>query len=155
MTRIHTLLGLLALGAGLTACAAPAASPAQPETSAGAGLAVEGAWARQSPMEATNGAVYMTLRNSGAAEDRLLGAASDVAATVELHETTSSGGMMSMSPVAAIPVPAGGSVDLAPGGYHVMLIDLVRPLEAGQTIPVTLTFEQAGTMTVMAEVRAE
>jgi len=107
----------------------------------------------------------------------------DVAATAELHETTMSSGdtgttmggsmgssmgtsmstemstdtttgMMEMKPVSSIPVPANGSVELKPGGYHVMLMQLKNPLTTGGTVPLTLTFEKAGTKQVTAEVRA-
>jgi copper(I)-binding protein len=67
--------------------------------------------------------------------------------------TVTGGGMMTMSPVEEIPVPAGETVSLAPGGYHIMLLDLVAPLEMGSTIEIILTFENAGEMVVEAEVR--
>lgn len=132
-------------------------------------VAVSGVWARTSPATAKNGAVYMTVRNGTALDDALVGAsvASSVAKRAELHETVVSnggmastattaagGGMMTMKPVGRIPVKAGATVTLKPGGYHVMLFDLAAPLEAGSTFEVTLTFEQAGTKTVKAEVRA-
>jgi copper(I)-binding protein len=106
-------------------------------------------------MMAGNGAAYMVIRNTGGADDALIGAASDVADMVELHETTMEGSMAGMHPVEAIPVPAGGSVSLEPGGYHVMLIGLKEELQVGQTITLTLTFEKAGQITVQAEVREE
>lgn len=68
-------------------------------------------------------------------------------------ETTMGGGMMTMQPVDRIPVPAGESVALEPGGYHIMLMDLAQPLEVGSTIEVTLVFETAGEVVVTAEVR--
>jgi len=97
----------------------------------------------------------MVIRNMGRTDDALIGAASDVAETVELHETTMEGDMAGMHPVEAIPVPAGGSVTLEPGGYHVMLIGLKQELQTGQMITLTLTFEKAGQITVQAEVREE
>jgi periplasmic copper chaperone A len=118
-------------------------------------LTIDDAWARQTPDMATNGAVYLTVRNTGAAADKLLSATAQVSDKVELHQTTSSGGMMSMEPVAGIDVPAAGTVELKPGGYHIMLVGLKSPLEAGQKIPVTLQFEKAGAVEVIAEVRAE
>ena len=71
----------------------------------------------------------------------------------DVTTTTGSGGMMTMSPVDEVPVPAGETVALEPGGYHVMLLDVVEPLVAGDTFEVTLTFENAGEMVVEAEVR--
>jgi copper(I)-binding protein len=140
------------------------------------GIVVEDAWVRPSPMEAGNGAVYMVIRNTGAEDDALLAADTDVAQTVEIHETyvmeaegdaemgdmgdnmgddmDMAGEMMGMRPVESVPVPAGGRVTLEPGGYHIMLIN-VEQLEPGQTIPITLTFEKAGTVEVEAEVREQ
>lgn len=125
--------------------AAPSGSP---------GLKVMDAWARQSPAAGGNGAVYMKLVNDGGTDDVLTGAQSDVAEVAELHETKMDGGMMKMSPVPNIKIPAGGSVSLEPGGLHVMLINLKQPLEPGQKIKLTLTFEKAGSIPVEAEVRA-
>jgi periplasmic copper chaperone A len=135
------------------------------------GITVEGAWARTSPMMASAGAAYMTLTSS--VDDRLTGVAVDagIAATVELHETVMAGDMgggmtgdttsdtsgsmpvsteptMMMQPVDGIDLPAGIAVELKPGGYHIMLLDLVAPLEMGQTFTITLTFEQAGSVEV-------
>ena len=135
------------------------------------GITVEGAWARTSPMMASAGAAYMTLTSS--VDDRLTGVAVDagIAATVELHETVMAGDMgddmgggmtgdtsgsmpvtteptMMMQPVDGIDLPAGTAVELKPGGYHIMLLDLVAPLEMGQTFTITLTFEQAGSVEV-------
>jgi copper(I)-binding protein len=155
---IVLLAGLVVLA--LTACGGGAER----------GIVVEDAWARPSPMEAGNGAAYMVIRNTGTQDDALLAADTDVARAVEIHETftmetdgTDEGGqnmgdmageMMGMRPVESIPVPAGGRATLEPGGYHIMLIE-VEPLEPGQTIPVTLTFEKAGTVEVEAEVREQ
>ncbi len=140
-----------------------------------AGVTVSGAWARTSPKNAANGAVYMTLE-SGAA-DALVKASVDpsVAAMVEIHETkmadssmgdssmgdSSMGGSsmpagsgeMTMSPVDRIEIPAGGQVELKPGGYHIMLMKLAAPLETGSTIKVTLTFDKAAPQTLDVEVR--
>jgi copper(I)-binding protein len=63
-------------------------------------------------------------------------------------------GAMQMRPVSSIEIPAGGKVELKPGGYHVMLLELAAPLQTGQKVPITLTFDQAGTKNVEAEVRA-
>ncbi len=145
-------------------------------TTAEPGITVEGAWARTSPMMASAGAAYMTLTSG--VDDRLTGVAVDagIAATVELHETVMAGDMgettmagdttggmtgdttgsmpvsteptMMMQPVDGIDLHAGTAVELKPGGYHIMLLDLVAPLEMGQTFTITLTFEQAGSVEV-------
>jgi copper(I)-binding protein len=96
----------------------------------------------------------MVLRNTGTAPDRLLSAATPAARVVELHTHIREGDVMRMRPVADIPVPPGETVRLQPGGLHVMLIGLTRPLERGQQIPLTLRFERGGEVTVMLEVQA-
>ena len=116
-------------------------------------LKVMDAWARQSPVASGNGAVYMKLANQGGLDDVLIGAQSDVATAVELHETKMDGGLMKMSPVSNIKIPAGGSANLEPGGYHVMLINLKQPLEPGQKVKLTLMFEKSAPLTIEAEVR--
>lgn len=126
-----------------------------------AGLTVEGAWARTSPMMASAGAAYMTL--TSATDDAVVGASVDpsVAGTVELHETkmadtgdmtaTTAEGMapaMEMVPVDEIALPAGEAVALEPGGLHMMLLDLAAPLEVGTTIQITLELASGATQVV-------
>jgi copper(I)-binding protein len=100
------------------------------------------------------GAGYLVIQNSGAA-DKLLSVTSDVAQTIELHESMMSGNMMSMSPVPNIEVPANGKVELKPGGFHMMLIGLTRPLKVGDKVQLTLNFEKAGKIPVTADVREQ
>ena len=97
-------------------------------------------------------AVYLTVDNAGPRADALVSASSDVAKTTELHEVRTEEGVK-MRPVEKIPLPAGGKVELKPGGYHVMLIGLTRDLKPGDIIPVTLTFELGGEMRVEATVK--
>jgi len=115
---------------------------------------VSGAWVRP-PMGAnTPGAAYMTIANSSDQADALISASSPVAGAVEIHETAAdSGGMMGMQPVEQIEVPAGGSVELKPGGYHLMLMDVTQTLEVGSTVELDLVFERAGTVVVQADVK--
>ena len=107
-------------------------------------IRVETAWARASAGEAKNGAAYMTLHNVGTGPDKLLSASSSVAGKVELHNHIMVGNVAQMRPVDAIEVSPGSPTVLQPGGLHVMLLDLKGPLKAGQSFPVTLTFERAG-----------
>ena len=109
-------------------------------------------YARPTPPGARTGGAYFTVRNVGKAADRLTGVASPAARVVEIHSMTMDGTLMKMRPVAGIDIPPGGQVALGSGGYHVMLIDLVRPLAAGDKVPLTLTFERAGTVDVVADV---
>jgi copper(I)-binding protein len=136
-------VAVLALCLGLVGC--------QPR--AAGGLTVSEAWVRSSPMVDRAGAAYFVISNTGRQADRLLAVRSDVAATIELHETKDVGGMMEMAPVSGIEVPAGGSVALEPGGLHVMLLDLTRTLAAGERVTLTLEFETAEDLVIGAEVR--
>ncbi|MDH3472584.1 MAG: copper chaperone PCu(A)C [Rhodospirillales bacterium] len=117
-------------------------------------LAVTGAWARASLGTAKSGAVYLTVENRGAAADRLIAAETPAASRAALHTHIMEEGVMKMRPVeGGIEIPAGGSAVLAPGGLHVMLMGLAAPLEEGARFPLTLTFEQAGPVTVEVLVR--
>jgi periplasmic copper chaperone A len=111
-------------------------------------IAVEGPFARATAPAAKAGAAYMTLVNRGGAADRLLGATTPRADQVELHTVVRDGDVMRMRQVMAIEVPAGGRVALEPGGYHVMLLGLKGPLKQGETVPLTLSFERAGALTI-------
>lgn len=142
------------------------------------GLTIADPWARTSPEDTTYGAVYLSLTSADG--DALVGASvpADIAGTVEIHETvvaddassdttmamggessdttetTMAGmGQMTMRPIDSLELPAGETVTLEPGGYHIMLIDLVAPLETGQEIEVTLTFENAGERTITVPVQ--
>lgn len=99
-----------------------------------------------------NGALYFQLINGGDGDDRLLGATTEVAEEVELHETVAGDdGLSRMEHVDEVAVGAGETVELTPGGLHVMLLD-VEPLEEGDTITVELELERSGTLTVEARV---
>ena len=111
------------------------------------------AFARASAVStAKAGAVYMTLTNQGAVPDRLLKITTPAAASASLHESAEKDGVASMRPVEALEIPAGGSVELKPGGYHVMLMGLKAPLKKGDMIMLQLNFEHAGLVDVMAHV---
>lgn len=114
---------------------------------------VEDPWARATPPGAKIGAAYMKITSGGAA-DRLVGASSPAAAKVELHVTEKKGDVMRMREVKAYDIPAKGSFELAPGGAHLMLVDLKAPLKEGAKVPMTLRFEKAGEVKVELQVRA-
>jgi copper(I)-binding protein len=99
------------------------------------------------------GGGYFKLVNGGAA-DKLVAARSPAAASVELHSMRMEGDVMRMRQVDAIELPAGQTVELKPGGLHLMLMGLKAPLKAGDSVPVTLRFEKAGEVTVQLKVEA-
>lgn len=109
-------------------------------------------WSRATVGTARPGVAYLSVTNAGKDSDRLLSAQSPVCARVELHETQRKDGMMSMAPIAAVEIPAGGKVALAPGGIHLMLVGLKRPLVEGERVPMTLVFEKAGKLAVELKV---
>lgn len=165
------------LGALLGAALFVASVAAGCSSGATAEIRITDQWARASSALAAAGAAYMTIQNTGSATDALIGASSPAAKTVEVHETVvidspapsdgavgmespmpsasvgTGGGMMGMQPVARLEIPAGGSVELKPGGYHIMLIGLNQELKRGDTIEITLKFEKAGDVKVTAGVR--
>ena len=118
-------------------------------------LAISGVWTRAVPAAGDNGAVYLTIENSGGSADALIGASTDVASAAEMHETQVVDNVMQMRPVPGqrLEVPARGKLDFQPGGLHIMLIGLNKPLQAGDHFPLTLTFEQSGQQQVDVEVR--
>ena len=133
------IVASVALIAGVTACSSDETSTTDsPE------ITVTGQWARQSPMATDMGAAYMTIESS--AEDELIGASVDmsVAMMTEVHETVTVDGGMKMQEVASIKVSPDQTIAMEPGGFHVMLMGLVKPLEIGQTIEVTLKFSKSG-----------
>lgn len=114
---------------------------------------VKGAFARASAMSmAKAGAVYMTLSNQAAAPDKLVQITTESASTAEVHETVEKDGVATMRPIGSLEIPAGGSVELKPGGYHIMLMGLKAPLKKGGMIMLKLKFEHAGVVDVMAHV---
>jgi periplasmic copper chaperone A len=117
-------------------------------------LTIEHPWARPTlPGQVVAGA-YLGIRNGGNAGDRLLGA-SMAAARVEVHEMRMEGDVMRMREIGSLELPAGKTVTLAPGGYHLMLMDLKSPLKVGETIPIKLRFERAGEVDVVLQVETK
>ncbi|MGA0862526.1 MAG: copper chaperone PCu(A)C [Ilumatobacteraceae bacterium] len=150
-TRVHrgAAAFVLLAGVGLAACGdSDSGSSDSTLATSEASVVVSKQWARTSPMATTTGAAYMDI--AATAGDELTSASVDasVAGTVELHEVVMSGGSMTMQQVEKIVLPAGETVSLKPGGYHVMLLGLAKPLAVGDTVPVTLTFATAGEITV-------
>ncbi len=103
---------------------------------------VKDAWARATPGKAENGAAYLTIISAVA--DQLTEVSTPVAKQAEVHTMTMEGGVMKMRPLADVDLPANQPVTLKPGGTHIMLMGLTRPLKPGESFPLTLSFEKAG-----------
>lgn len=137
-----TTLALLTLAA---ICAGPASAQ---QVKIG-DLVLDHAWARATPGGAKVGGGYLTIENKGATPDKLIGGSSPAAAMVEVHEMSMNNGVMTMRAMkGGLSIPPGQSVTLAPGGYHIMLMELKAPLKKGDKVPVTLKFEKAGEVNV-------
>lgn len=114
---------------------------------------VSEAWCRPTPNGAQTGACYLTLKAEGASET-LTSVASPAAMAVSIHRSSPQDGTMSMEPLeAGLRLPVGQTVTLAPGGNHIMLMNLTRPLVAGEVVSLTLGFQSIAAQTVQAEVR--
>jgi copper(I)-binding protein len=132
---------------GMSACS--------PAPSGGDSLKISGAWSPATPAGAAVGAGYMTISNGGGAAVRLTGGESAAAQRVEVHAMSMEGGVMRMRPIeGGLEIPAGGAVELKPGGMHLMLIGLKRPLAAGESVALTLTFSTGERIDAPLEVRA-
>jgi copper(I)-binding protein len=122
-------------------------------------IVVEDAWVRATMLLAeegrggTNSAAYFVLRNAGGVADRLQGGETEAAASVEIHESRVEDDVMRMRRVDDLQVPPGGEVVLRPGGFHIMLLGLQRPLTAGDTILLSLDFQHTGRVDIRVPVR--
>lgn len=137
------------------ALALPALGPAAAHDFKSGPIEVVHPWARATPPAAKVGGGYAEIRNDGSEPDRLVSVTAEVAGRVEIHEMSVKDGVMTMRPVeGGVPVPADGTAALAPGGYHLMMLELKRPLKAGESFAGTMTFEKAGTIAVTFDVQA-
>lgn len=117
-------------------------------------LSIQHPWSRETAVGQAVGGGFLTVANSGTRDDRLLSGTTPVAAEVQLHTMKMDGGVMRMRQVTdGIAVPAKGSVELKPGGYHIMFMGLRRQLRQGERFPVTLRFRRAGSVTVQFAVQ--
>jgi copper(I)-binding protein len=115
-------------------------------------ITVSQAWARPTPPAATVAAVYFSISNSGSQADRLEAVSSPIATKVELHESRNVQGVIEMREVTALECPAGATLRSEPGGLHVMLTGLNRPLTAGSAFSLALRFRDAGVLTLQVAV---
>ena len=115
-------------------------------------LKIENPYARATVAGQKAAGGFMKIENKGAA-DQLIAASSPVAGEMQLHTMAMDGNVMKMREVKAIEVPANGSVDLKPGGLHLMFMDIKSPLKAGESVPVKLKFQKAGEIEIKVPVR--
>jgi len=115
-------------------------------------VAVTDAWVRGTVAGQKATGAFMQLKSP--ADSSLVAVSSPAAKIVEVHEMKVEGGMMKMSAVDKLALPAGKAVELKPGGYHVMLMDLVKPLKEGDTVPLQLTFEDKAGKKSTVDVKA-
>jgi len=174
-TAVVALAVAACSSAGATPAPSAAASAAASAASAASGaMTVTGPWMRPSPMMAGSDAAYFVITNGTGQDDALVSVSSPISATVEMHETVavqpsgmpsasagtksaspSGGAMMVMRPLDSIPIAAGATVELKPGGYHIMIVDPKEQPAVGSTVELTLTFQKSPPVTVMAEVRGQ
>ncbi len=121
------------------------AAPALAQEVKAGDLVITQAWSRATPGGAKIAGGYLTIENKGSAPDRLIGGSGDVADKVQVHEMAMNNGVMTMRPLdKGLTIEPGKTVKLAPGGYHLMLLDLKYPLKQGDKVPITLESERAG-----------
>jgi len=112
-------------------------------------------WSRATPASAPSAGGYMTLTNKGAEPDRLIAVESQAAGHVEIHEMSMDGSIMRMRQLEkGVALAPGATVELKPGGYHVMFMQLKAPLKKGERVPIVLVFEKAGRIPVDMQVEA-
>jgi copper(I)-binding protein len=138
MSVLRHLSIILSLSAVLTA-------PACADDVKAGDLVISQPWSRATPGGAKVAGGYLTVENKGTAPDRLIGGSSEFAGRVEVHEMATANGVMTMRPLqSGLVIAPGKTVTLAPGGYHLMIMDLKGPFKQGEKVAVTLEFEKAG-----------
>jgi periplasmic copper chaperone A len=141
MNRIRFFVAVVLVGCWV--------APAQAEDITVGSLKISALWVRATPKGAPVGGGYMTITNAGTAPDRLIGGSADVSSRFEIHEMSMDNGVMKMRPVGkGLEIKPGQTIELKPGGYHVMFVGLNKPFEEGQHVKATLEFEKAGKVAV-------
>ena len=129
-------------------------SPTRTLSAQTSSVTVRDAWVREAAAGRAVTGAFLVLENGGDATRALVRGEASVGETLELHEMKREDGMMRMSPVTRIEIPAKGTTELRPGGYHLMIFGLRAPLAAGDTVRLTLTFDDGSTVLVDAAVRS-
>ena len=118
-------------------------------------IAIDHPWTRATPKNAPVAGGYMKITNTGTTPDRLTGGATDAAKKFEIHEMKMDGGVMKMRELPdGLEIPAGATVELTPGSYHVMMKNPLKPFVQGERVKASLTFEKAGKIDVEFAVEA-
>lgn len=129
-------------------------TPARAGEAKAGDLVITQAWSRATPNGAKVAGGYLTIENKGTAPDRLLGGSGEIAGKVEVHEMAVNNGVMTMRPLDnGLAIEPGKTVKLAPGGYHLMLMDIKGAFKPGDKVPVTLEFAKAGKVTLSLDVQ--
>ena len=115
-------------------------------------LVIEQAWARATTLSARTGATYLTVRNTGSQPDRILSMETPVAGHAVAHQTRQEGDVSRMSETGPLSISPGGTLEMKPGGMHIMLMDLSGGLKLGQQFPLTITFERAGKVEIPVKI---
>jgi copper(I)-binding protein len=140
--------------AGAAALLALWGAPAHAQEVKAGDLVITQPWSRATPGGAKIAGGFLTIENKGAAPDRLVSGAGDIVGKVEIHEMAMNNGVMTMRPLdKGLVIEPGKTVKLAPGGYHLMLMDLKQPFKQGDKVPVTLEFEKAGKVALSLDVQ--
>ena len=148
---MKNIIRIFACAAALSALFAV---PTRAEEVKAGDLVITQGWSRATPSGAKIAGGYLTIENKGSAPDRLVGGSGDIAGKVEVHEMAMNNGVMTMRPLdKGLAIEPGKTVKLAPGGLHLMLMDLKNPLKQGDKVPVTLQFEKAGKVTLSLDVQ--
>jgi copper(I)-binding protein len=153
-TRSLALISFARAIACATMLACLVAAPVRAEEVKAGDLVITQAWSRATPGGAKIGGGYLTIENRGSAPDRLIGGSADVADKIQIHAMAMNNGVMTMRPLDnGLTIEPGKTVKLAPGGYHLMMLDLKSPLKQGDKLPVTLEFEKAGKVKLSLDVQ--
>jgi len=144
-TERHIMTSIASRLAGLVLLASAFAAPVHAEDTKAGNLVISQPWSRATPGGAKVAGGYLTIENNGTTPDRLLTGSTGFSKKVEIHEMAMNNGVMTMRPMdSGVAIEPGKTVKFAPGGYHLMFLELNRALKQGESVPVTLTFEKAG-----------
>ncbi len=116
---------------------------------------VSDAWVQAMPPSQTTTAAYMVITNNSPKEALLVSASSDIAGACEIHQMSDMNGMMKMVMISDLQIPGLGKVTLKPGGFHIMLINLKKPVNKGDIVPITLHFQDGSAIVVNAQAKPE